>query len=121
MKQFERYLRPVRTDPRYWDCECDENYIHKKSIEPVCNVCGYGHDECADSRPNEIKLFMAKKHFKALAEAIGSPGHVSPNATYAGTRAVVANAVANVCADFNPIFDRALFLEAVQKAYDRAN
>tara|TARA_B100000073_G_scaffold339936_1_gene339045 strand:- start:465 stop:815 length:351 start_codon:yes stop_codon:yes gene_type:complete len=48
----------VKTDPRYWDCECDENYIHDKSIEPKCAVCGSEHDECSDSRPNEIKLFF---------------------------------------------------------------
>lgn len=54
---------------------------------------------------------MTRKHFKALAEAIGSNaiGHA------------VAEAVANVCEDFNPRFDRERFLEAVQKAYDRAN
>ena len=22
----------VATDPNYWDCDCDENYIHKKSV-----------------------------------------------------------------------------------------
>ena len=49
----------VKTDDRYWDCECDENYIHKKSIELECTVCGCEHDECPDSRPNEIKLYFS--------------------------------------------------------------
>lgn len=48
----------VKTDPGYWDCECEKNYIHKKSIDPRCIVCGYEHDECSDSRPKEIKLFF---------------------------------------------------------------
>ena len=41
----------VKTDPRYWDCECDNNYIHKKSIILKCGICGF------DSRPNEIKIY----------------------------------------------------------------
>ena len=48
----------VITDERYWDCECDENYIHKKSIELDWNVCGYEADDSPDSRPNEIKLYF---------------------------------------------------------------
>ena len=56
----------VKTDPRYWDCECDENYIHDKRIEPKCTVCGSEHDECSDSRPNEIKLFF--KDYKEASD-----------------------------------------------------
>ena len=26
----------VITDPNYWDCDCDENYIHKKSVSLSC-------------------------------------------------------------------------------------
>ena len=48
----------VKTDPGYWDCECEKNYIHKKSIDPRCVLCGSEHDECSDSRPEEIKLFF---------------------------------------------------------------
>lgn len=48
----------VMTDERYWDCECDENFIHKKSIELECTVCGYDHDDSPDSRPDEIKLYF---------------------------------------------------------------
>ena len=61
---------------------------------------------------------MTRKHFKALAEAIGSNaiGHANTFAIWE-----VAESVANVCEDFNPRFDRERFLEAVQKAYDRAN
>ena len=56
-----KYYEPeqeVKTDSRYWDCECGENYIHKKSIEPKCSVCGFEHEECSDSRPNEIRLYF---------------------------------------------------------------
>ena len=47
----------VKTDHRYWDCECDHNYIHKKSITLKCGICGFEEDECSDSRPNEIKIY----------------------------------------------------------------
>ena len=52
----------VKTDARFWDCECDNNYIHKKSITLKCNRCGMSEDECSDSRPNEIKLYY--KNYK---------------------------------------------------------
>ena len=48
----------VKTDPNYWDCECDSNYIHKKSESLSCPVCKMTEDECSDSRPNEIKLYF---------------------------------------------------------------
>ena len=28
----------VATDPNYWDCDCDENYIHKKSVSLSCPI-----------------------------------------------------------------------------------
>ncbi len=27
------------TDPRFWDCNCDEVYIHSKSIDTHCPLC----------------------------------------------------------------------------------
>ena len=53
----------VITDSNYWDCDCDNNYIHKKSITLSCPVCKMTEDECSDSRPNEIKL-----HYKDYKE-----------------------------------------------------
>ena len=35
----------VKTDDNYWDCECDENYIHKKSVTLFCSVCKMTEDE----------------------------------------------------------------------------
>ena len=52
----------VITDPRYWDCECDDNFIHLKSNNLSCSECGMTEDECSDSRPNEIKLYY--KNYK---------------------------------------------------------
>ena len=47
----------VKTDDRYWDCECENNYIHLKTNTLSCSVCGMTEDESPDSRPNEIKLY----------------------------------------------------------------
>jgi len=47
----------VKTDPRYWDCDCDNKYIHLKTDKLSCSICGMTEDECSDSRPNEIKLY----------------------------------------------------------------
>jgi len=52
----------VITDPNYWDCDCDSNYIHKKSESLSCPICNMTEDECSDSRPNEIKLYY-KNYF----------------------------------------------------------
>ena len=51
----------VKTDDRYWDCECEINYIHLKKNTLSCSVCGMTEDECSDSRPNEIKKSKPKK------------------------------------------------------------
>jgi len=41
------------TDPRYWDCECDTNYMHPKS-EPSCPECNTRSEDQPDSRINEL-------------------------------------------------------------------
>ena len=27
------------TDPRFWDCDCDDVYIHSKSVDTMCPLC----------------------------------------------------------------------------------
>lgn len=57
-----RYLRAnladafeddCETTPLFWDCNCPENYIHRKS-ERICNVCLATPEEQPDSRVNEV-------------------------------------------------------------------
>lgn len=43
-------------DERYFDCECEINYIHLKSKTPVCPNCHTHHLDGPDSRTNEIEL-----------------------------------------------------------------
>ena len=37
----------------FWDCECEEHYIHSSS-ETVCVKCSAQRDEMPDSRQDEI-------------------------------------------------------------------
>ncbi|MGH9158157.1 MAG: hypothetical protein ACRD1K_20495 [Acidimicrobiales bacterium] len=44
----------IVTDERFWDCECEERFIHSKG-EALCEVCGARSDEQPDARVNEIE------------------------------------------------------------------
>ena len=41
------------TTPQYWDCECEDNYIHP-STQALCETCGVFGDEQPDSRVDEV-------------------------------------------------------------------
>lgn len=38
----------------FWDCECEENFIHQKSV-PICDICNSHQEEQPDSRLEEIE------------------------------------------------------------------
>jgi hypothetical protein len=40
-------------DMRFWDCECEKQYIHSKNT-PSCLRCGAKHEDQPDARANEI-------------------------------------------------------------------
>jgi hypothetical protein len=42
------------TNEEYWDCECEEKYIHKKSESSNCSICGAEEDSQPDSIDSEI-------------------------------------------------------------------
>ena len=45
------------TTEQFWDCECEVNYIHPKSVL-VCPRCKACRDERPDSRMNEVFALM---------------------------------------------------------------
>ena len=45
------------TTEQFWDCECEVNYIHPKSVL-VCPRCKARRDERPDSRMNEVFALM---------------------------------------------------------------
>ena len=41
----------------YWDCECEQDYIHAKldgDVEQFCNRCGSDMDDWPNSRLDEV-------------------------------------------------------------------
>ena len=45
------------THPAFWDCECDEDYIHIKSEELNCLKCNAYEDDMPDAHTKEV-LYM---------------------------------------------------------------
>jgi len=39
--------------PLFWDCECEDDYIHPAS-EPVCYRCHFKREESPDARVPEV-------------------------------------------------------------------
>ncbi len=59
-KESERVYRKINvksskvvTTPFFWDCDCENDYIHPKSVV-VCNFCHAWEEESPDSRLNEV-------------------------------------------------------------------
>ncbi len=46
------------TRPDYWDCNCDEDYIHQKSCDR-CDQCEAVPDEQPDSHKTEVARMLA--------------------------------------------------------------
>tara|TARA_R110002020_G_scaffold427853_1_gene637279 strand:- start:310 stop:495 length:186 start_codon:yes stop_codon:yes gene_type:complete len=49
-------LNGSETNPHYWDCECDDNFIHSKSDTLVCEKCGTTDEDQPDSVQADIIL-----------------------------------------------------------------
>ncbi len=45
----------IETTPEYWDCECQDNYVHPKT-KKKCLRCGFTSDEMPDSRLIEVQM-----------------------------------------------------------------
>lgn len=41
------------TDPNFWDCDCQRNFVHSK-LETFCRVCGCCQHQQPDSRTHEV-------------------------------------------------------------------
>jgi len=47
----------VETTEKFWDCECDIDFIHPK-IEINCSKCGAIADDQPDSRVMEVAVYL---------------------------------------------------------------
>ena len=50
---YEKFRQDDVTTKNYWDCECEQNYIHSKN-EQLCSHCYAIPDEQPDSRVDEV-------------------------------------------------------------------
>ena len=51
----------------YWDCECDKNYIHKKTDITKCNRCNTIEEDQPDSRIGEVLSMLV---FDSVSQVI---------------------------------------------------
>ena len=45
----------IATTPEYWDCECEEDYIHRKGVD-ACLLCGAFRVDQPASRVGEVLI-----------------------------------------------------------------
>ena len=50
---LERISKDVVLTDEYWDCECDDNYIHPVS-QLRCDICGADQEDAPSSHYNEV-------------------------------------------------------------------
>lgn len=43
----------IVTTAEYWDCECNDEYMHSK-LEDSCTRCGATREDSPDSHVNEV-------------------------------------------------------------------
>jgi|WetSurSiteA1Bulk_404760.scaffolds.fasta_scaffold86833_2 hypothetical protein len=41
----------------FWDCNCEQNFTHRKEVSRHCQVCNGYEEECSDSRLDELLIF----------------------------------------------------------------
>jgi Zn finger protein HypA/HybF involved in hydrogenase expression len=51
----------IETNEDYWDCECETNYIHKKTEDTSCVSCGAHHFDQPDSRADEVNAHTIER------------------------------------------------------------
>lgn len=48
-------MSPFKFNHMYWDCECEQNYIHHKNSGNFCPLCGAHEKDQPSSISSEIK------------------------------------------------------------------
>ena len=51
-------MNSTLTDPRFWDCECPENYVNFKEDSLYCEYFDSSEEDQPDSMINEALDFM---------------------------------------------------------------
>ena len=53
-------LGDITLNYNYWDCECEDNYIHSND-EDTCNKCNAEKEEQPNSRQCEVEYYLTLK------------------------------------------------------------
>jgi hypothetical protein len=56
----------MKTNDKFWDCDCEKNYIHKKAEGNYCQECNSFDADMPDSRQNEIEKYYVPSNDKTL-------------------------------------------------------
>ncbi len=54
------------TTPLFWDCECEEDYIHT-CLEEACPVCKATQEESPNARVDEVFRYSRELNDKLIA------------------------------------------------------
>ena len=54
-------MNSTLTNPYFWDCECEENYIILKSESLYCKYCDSYEEDQPDSLQNEVYNLILKR------------------------------------------------------------
>ena len=77
------------TNDAYWDCNCEENYIHYKKKFKSCLVCGAHQESQPDSM--QVEIDELKIYSVWSKEYINLPGKIFPSEDEFHGRYVVRN------------------------------
>ena len=67
--KIEAYSDRIIKVDEFWDCNCDDDHIHRK-IEPECLVCHAVRDDQPDSLLDEILVLFEDLNIYEKAEMV---------------------------------------------------
>lgn len=73
-------MTEVATDPRYWECYCDDHFVHSKFGEwDMCEKCGATEEDSPDARIEDFYEVHCLECDAVYPEIRGSQAKQCPN------------------------------------------
>ena len=54
------------TTPNYWECECEDKYIHDKDDATMCFKCNSNEDDSPDARLHDVLVNMRDGEYLSI-------------------------------------------------------
>ena len=54
------------TTPNYWECDCDDKYIHDKDTALMCFKCNSNEEDYADARLHDVLVNMRDGEYLSI-------------------------------------------------------